>query len=126
MRRRVEKRWGYELIWAEGAGYVGKILHVRKGEILSLQYHQRKDETLYLLRGDIRLEVGRDRSDLREVRLEPGDRIRIRPGTVHRLAAEEDSDVLEASTAELDDIVRLEDRYGRIPRGSDAKPSSRS
>jgi mannose-6-phosphate isomerase len=110
--RRVEKPWGYELIWAHAERYVGKILHVTRGHALSRQYHRRKDETIHLLSGSMRFEF--DAGDgPREVVLRPGDSMRIQPGTIHRMIALEDCDVLEASTPELDDVVRLEDRYGR-------------
>jgi mannose-6-phosphate isomerase-like protein (cupin superfamily) len=111
--RRVEKPWGYELIWAETQLYVGKILHVRKGEALSLQMHREKDETLHLLSGEIRLVAGPSIEFLSEVYLRCGESFRIVPGTVHRIEALADSDVLEASTPQLDDLVRFEDRYGR-------------
>lgn len=122
--RRVEKPWGHELIWAETDAYVGKVLHVRAGEALSLQYHREKDETLHLLSGRIRFWVGALDSDLTETELAKGESFRIRPETVHRIEALEDSDVLEASTAHLGDVVRLDDRYGRLakrPEGSDQK-----
>jgi mannose-6-phosphate isomerase-like protein (cupin superfamily) len=111
--RRVEKPWGYEIIWAHTDRYVGKILHVNKGEALSLQYHRVKDETLYLLRGRLRLEAGDGEDPLRVVELGVGESFRVPPGRRHRLTAVEDCDVLEASTPEVDDIVRLADRYGR-------------
>jgi len=111
--RRVDKPWGYELIWAHAERYVGKILHVERGHALSRQYHRAKDETIHLLSGSLRFEF--DAGDgPREVVLRPGDSMRIRPGTIHRMVALTDCDVLEASTPELDDVVRLEDRYGRI------------
>lgn len=110
---RVEKPWGYELIWAETADYVGKVLHVEAGEILSLQYHEIKEETLHVFRGRVRLEVGPSADALETVEMGPGDGYHLPPGTVHRLEALESSDVLEASTPHLDDLVRLEDRYGR-------------
>jgi mannose-6-phosphate isomerase-like protein (cupin superfamily) len=109
---RVEKPWGYELIWAHAERYVGKVLHVRAGHALSLQYHRRKDETIHLASGSMRFEYDRG-SGRREVILEPGDSMRIRPGVVHRMTALTDCDVLEVSTPELEDVVRLEDRYGR-------------
>jgi mannose-6-phosphate isomerase-like protein (cupin superfamily) len=118
--RRVEKPWGHELIWAETNEYVGKILHVKAGEALSLQYHRVKDETLHLLTGKIRFWVGPLGAELAEVELTEGESIRIRPETVHRIQAIADSDVLEASTAHLGDVVRLEDRYGRLAPGGDA------
>jgi mannose-6-phosphate isomerase-like protein (cupin superfamily) len=111
--RRVEKPWGHELIWARTERYVGKVLHVKAGHALSLQYHERKDETLFLLRGELRFWVGPSADELEEVRLVEGESYRIPPGTVHRMEALTDCDILEASTPELDDVVRLEDRYGR-------------
>jgi mannose-6-phosphate isomerase-like protein (cupin superfamily) len=110
--RRVEKPWGYELIWAHADRYVGKVLHIAAGHALSLQYHRQKDETIHLLAGSMRLEYDRGEGR-REVVLRPGESVRIRPGMVHRMVALGDCDVLEASTPELDDVVRLEDRYGR-------------
>ncbi len=108
----VEKPWGYELIWAQTDRYVGKVLHVNKGEALSYQYHRVKDETIRLLNGamDMDLETNGVRS---KVSLKPGDCLHIVPGVKHRMVAVEDCDVLEVSTPELDDVVRLEDRYGR-------------
>ena len=111
--RRVEKPWGYEIIWAETDLYVGKVLHVKAGHALSLQYHERKDETIHLWRGQLRFWVGPSADDLGEVELKEGDSHRIRPGTVHLMEAVTDVDILEASTPHLDDIVRLKDRYGR-------------
>ncbi|HSM60282.1 MAG TPA: cupin domain-containing protein [Longimicrobiales bacterium] len=113
--RRVEKPWGFELIWAETDEYVGKILHVNAGEALSVQMHRVKDETLHLLNGRIRLLVGTSPEELEDVGLEPGESFRVRPETVHRIVAETDADVLEASTPHLDDVVRFQDRYGRTP-----------
>jgi mannose-6-phosphate isomerase-like protein (cupin superfamily) len=111
--RRVDKPWGYELIWAETDRYVGKILHVTRGEALSLQMHRIKDETMYVLAGRIRVEVGPAADRLERIELASGQAIRLAPGTVHRVEALEDADILEASTPHLDDLVRLEDRYGR-------------
>jgi mannose-6-phosphate isomerase-like protein (cupin superfamily) len=110
---RVEKPWGYELIWAATDAYVGKLLHVEAGASLSLQYHEEKRETLHVLDGKIELLIGEDEADLREATVEPGTSIEVRPGTIHRITAVEDADVLEASTTELDDVVRIEDDYGR-------------
>jgi mannose-6-phosphate isomerase len=110
---RVEKPWGYELIWAATDAYVGKLLHVEAGASLSLQYHEEKRETLHVLDGEIELLIGEDEADLREATVEPGTSIEVRPGTIHRITAVEDADVLEASTTELDDVVRIEDDYGR-------------
>jgi mannose-6-phosphate isomerase-like protein (cupin superfamily) len=109
---RVEKPWGYELHWAKTDRYVGKILHINAGQALSLQYHNRKEETILLWSGRLRFEIARD-GGLQRVEMQPGERIHVPPGTVHRMTAIEDSDIFEVSTPELDDVVRLEDRYGR-------------
>ena len=111
--RRVDKPWGYELIWADTDLYVGKILHVNAGEALSLQMHRIKDETMYVLAGRVLMDVGPDAERLERIELGPGQAIRLAPGTVHRVEAVEDADLLEASTPHLDDLVRLQDRYGR-------------
>jgi mannose-6-phosphate isomerase len=108
----VEKPWGYEIIWAHTDRYVGKILHIKKGESLSYQYHRVKDETIRLLSGVLDLDVERD-GDKEKLRLAPGESLHIVPRMKHRMIAVEDCDVLEVSTPELDDVVRLEDRYGR-------------
>lgn len=113
--RRVEKPWGWELIWAETERYVGKILHIRAGHALSLQYHERKDETIHVLAGRLAFEHGAAGADLAREVLEPGASVRITPGLRHRMIAETECDILEASTPELDDVVRLDDRYGRVP-----------
>lgn len=110
----VPKPWGHETIWARTDRYVGKILHVRAGESLSLQYHRRKDETIRVLSGTLRLEVGPADGPLTVVELGPGEGWHITPGLRHRMTAVADTDVLEVSTPELDDVVRLEDRYGRV------------
>jgi mannose-6-phosphate isomerase-like protein (cupin superfamily) len=114
--RRIDKPWGWELIWAESEKYAGKTLHVVAGESLSLQYHERKDETLCVLSGCIDMELHDPDGTVERARMMPGDCLRIPPQTRHRLIAVESSDVLEVSTAELDDVVRLEDRYGRVSR----------
>jgi mannose-6-phosphate isomerase len=111
---KVEKPWGYELRWAITDRYAGKILHVKKGEALSLQYHQRKDEYQYLLKGAVEIELGAGDGKLTMRRMAAGDTLHITPGTRHRLTAVEDSDIFEVSTPEIDDVVRLEDRYGRV------------
>jgi mannose-6-phosphate isomerase-like protein (cupin superfamily) len=109
---RVAKPWGHELIWAHTDRYVGKILHVNAGASLSLQYHERKEETLYLLTGRVLLTL-RNQTEGHEVEMRPGEAFHIYPRLIHRMTAVEDSDILEVSTPELDDVVRLEDRYGR-------------
>jgi len=111
---RVHKPWGHETIWARSERYVGKILHVRGGEALSLQYHRVKDETILVLSGALELEVGAEGEERRTIRLGPGDGWHLPPGTRHRMTARTDTDILEVSTPELDDVVRLEDRYGRV------------
>ena len=108
----VKKPWGYELIWAHTARYVGKILHISKGESLSYQYHRIKDETVRLLSGSLDLELESE-GQRAKLSLSPGDCLHIVPGMKHRMIALEECDVLEVSTPELDDVVRLEDRYGR-------------
>jgi mannose-6-phosphate isomerase-like protein (cupin superfamily) len=110
----VPKPWGHETIWARTERYVGKILHVRAGESLSLQYHREKEETMRVLSGALALEVGGEDEEPRTVRLGPGEGWHLPPGTRHRVTALEDTDILEVSTPELDDVVRLEDRYGRV------------
>jgi mannose-6-phosphate isomerase len=110
--KRVEKPWGYELIWAHTDRYVGKVLHVNAGHRLSLQYHRQKDETIHLWSGRLTLVVDEGKG-LEERELAPGEGYHIRPGTKHRMIALTDCDILEASTPELDDVVRLEDVYGR-------------
>ena len=111
----VEKPWGHEIWWARTERYVGKILHLRKGESLSLQYHKVKDETIRLQSGRLLFETraAGEEGDLRRLELQPGDVFHIVPGTLHRMTGLEDCDILEVSTPELDDVVRLEDRYGR-------------
>jgi len=112
--RRVDKPWGYELIWAEQQRYVGKILHIEQGQQLSYQYHRQKDETIHLLSGVLELQVASADGPRQTLRLQPGQSFHIVPGLRHRMSAIETCDVLEASTPELDDVVRLEDRYGRV------------
>jgi len=111
--RKVEKPWGWELVWAEAGDYVGKLLFVRAGESLSLQYHEVKDESWLVQEGRARLELGEVGGELETFEIAPGDAYRLRPGTVHRMTAVEDTLVVEVSTNHLTDVVRLEDRYGR-------------
>ncbi len=112
----VEKPWGHELIWARTDRYVGKILHIKAGESLSLQYHRVKDETIMLLTGRMKLELFAEGEEPRCIELAPREPVHITPNLRHRMIAVEDTDVLEVSTTELDDVVRLEDRYGRTGR----------
>jgi mannose-6-phosphate isomerase len=111
--RRIEKPWGWELVWAETDDYVGKLLFVRAGESLSLQYHELKDESWLVQQGRARLELGEVGGELEVLEITPGDAYRFRPRTVHRVTALEDTTVVEVSTSHLADVVRLEDRYGR-------------
>jgi mannose-6-phosphate isomerase-like protein (cupin superfamily) len=111
--RRVAKPWGYELWYALTDRYAGKILHVEAGHRLSLQFHERKDESSYLLSGRLKLIKGASADDLTELEIGPGHTWRNVPGEIHTIEALEDADVLEVSTPELDDVVRLSDRYGR-------------
>jgi mannose-6-phosphate isomerase len=112
--RRVEKPWGFELIWAETDQYVGKILFVRAGQSLSLQFHNVKDESWYVQSGRAEVELAEPGVKVTETEvIGPGEAFRIRPGTVHRIRAFEDTTVFEVSTPHLQDVVRLEDAYGR-------------
>jgi len=110
----VPKPWGHETIWASNDLYVGKILHITAGQALSVQYHEKKDETVYLLSGELKYWVQLEGStELVDMRLQKGAAFRITPGTIHYMEAVTDCDVLEASTPHLDDVVRVKDRYGR-------------
>ena len=117
--RRVEKPWGFEIWWAHTDQYAGKLLHVEQGHRLSLQYHQHKDESSYLLSGRVRLSKGPGIDELVTTLMHPGDCWRTRPGEVHTVEALEPSQILEASTPQLDDVIRLMDDYGRA---SDRSP----
>lgn len=110
--RRVPKPWGHEIIFAHTDRYVGKILHIEKGHRLSRQYHRTKDETLTVLSGILGLEIGAA-PDIERRLLREGDAFRVPPGTVHRFVAVESCDLIEVSTPELGDVVRIEDEYGR-------------
>jgi len=110
--RHVPKPWGHETIWAHTDQYVGKILHINAGHALSVQYHNVKDETVYLLSGQLIYRIW-ENDQPRNVELKIGDAYRVTPNTIHQMEAVTDCDILEASTPHLDDVVRLEDRYGR-------------
>jgi mannose-6-phosphate isomerase-like protein (cupin superfamily) len=110
---RVDKPWGHELRWAITDRYLGKVIHVRAGHALSLQYHVHKDESIYILSGLLDLVLESSDGELETHRLTPGMSARVHPGRRHRFIAVEETDLLEASSPEMDDIVRLEDRYGR-------------
>jgi mannose-6-phosphate isomerase len=110
--RRVDKPWGYEIVWAETNRYVGKILHIAAGQKLSRQYHEVKDETFLVQSGEMDLEIGPD-ADRKTLRMKPLDSFHCPPMTIHRMVAVTDVDVVEVSTPDLHDVVRLEDAYGR-------------
>lgn len=109
----VPKPWGWENRFAITDRYLGKVIHVNRGEMLSLQYHRLKDETIYVVAGVMELQLENDRGELQTHRLTPGDSMRILPGRRHRMIAVEDCEFFEASSPEIDDVVRLEDKYGR-------------
>jgi mannose-6-phosphate isomerase-like protein (cupin superfamily) len=110
---RVPKPWGHEIIWAKTDRYVGKILHIEPGHVLSLQYHNKKDESIYVMTGEIILRVKQGET-LIERNMRAGEAFHIQPRTIHQFEAVVASDLLEASTPEIDDVVRLQDRYGRV------------
>ncbi len=111
--KKVEKPWGHEVIWAVTDRYVGKVLHVKKGERLSLQYHRQKDETVMVWQGRMRFEYFAEGAEPQSKEMGPGEAFHVTPGLRHRMIALEDTDIFEVSTTELDDVVRLEDAYGR-------------
>ena len=113
--KRVEKPWGHELWWAQTDQYAGKLLIINASHSLSLQFHREKDESSYLLSGRLRLVQGASAEALTEYEVKPGQSWRNEPGVVHAIEALEDSTVLEVSTPQLGDVVRLQDRYGRSP-----------
>jgi quercetin dioxygenase-like cupin family protein len=112
--KRIPKPWGHEIIWAANELYVGKVLHITAGQKLSVQYHEKKDETVYLLSGALKycVQMPGDAVPV-DQELKVGDAFRITPNTIHYMEAVTDCDVLEASTPHLDDVVRLKDAYGR-------------
>ena len=111
--QRVEKPWGYELWWARTDRYVGKLIHVNKGHALSLQYHEKKDETIFVWRGRILFETRDTAGQLHGREMGQGEAVHVTPPTIHRMTAIEDTDIFEVSTPEVEDVIRLEDRYGR-------------
>lgn len=122
------KPWGKEIWFAREVGYCGKILHIKKGHQYSLQYHERKIETQYVIKGKIKFLLGTSRDKLEGLILNPGDKLDVRPGMVHRAYGLEDSEIFEVSTNDLDDVVKIEDDYGRTGKGNnfelDAKLSN--
>jgi mannose-6-phosphate isomerase len=117
--KKIDKPWGHELVWAETAGYAAKVLHIQRGHRLSLQYHERKDETILVYAGRLLLVLEDDAGHLQEIPMAAGDAHHIPVGRQHRMIAIEDCEVFEVSTNHLDDVVRVEDAYGR------AEPAAR-
>ncbi len=115
--QKTEKPWGYELLWALTPRYAGKVLFVRQGQRLSFQFHRSKDESMYVYQGKVRLETARPGGPRQTRLFEAGQSVHLPPGTRHRIEAIEDTYLLEVSTPELEDVVRLEDDYGRADRG---------
>lgn len=111
--QRVDKPWGYELIWARTKDYVGKVIHINRGHKLSLQFHNIKEETFYLQSGKMTLQFEDDQGQMQERVMLPGEAHHMPVGRKHRMIAIEDTDVIEVSTPQLDDVVRVEDGYGR-------------
>lgn len=110
----IEKPWGNELLFALASKYAGKILTINKGHRLSLQFHNKKEETLYLLKGSIRLSIRDSKGKIRGMIMKPGTVHHLPPKTVHRIAALKYSQILEVSTPELYDVVRMDDDYDRV------------
>jgi mannose-6-phosphate isomerase len=118
--KKTEKPWGFELLFAHTPKYAGKLIFVKKGHRLSLQYHEKKDESMYVYKGKARLEIEGDDGQVVSTVAEPGYCVRISPLTKHRLEAIDDTTLFEVSTSELEDVRRLEDDYGRAGQGSPA------
>ena len=112
--KRIEKPWGFELLWAETEDYVGKLLFVKAGESLSLQYHEKKEETMHVESGVALFEAGPNKDELESFELKAGDSFHLPPGYLHRITAKTDCRIYEVSTPFLQDVVRMEDRYGRL------------
>ncbi len=114
-QKTISKPWGHEIIFAHTKDYVGKILVIKAGHQLSLQFHKVKEETIYLRSGEMRFVIEDDQGTLTELTLQPGQSFHILPNRKHRMIAIQDCEVYEVSTPHLDDVVRLEDSYGRVP-----------
>lgn len=110
---RIEKPWGYEELVYSGSNYVFKKLFMKEGEACSLQYHEKKHETVLIHSGRLRVSIGSSLDDIKDTILEPGETVVLAPGVLHRMTALEDCVYFESSTPELDDVIRLDDRYGR-------------
>ena len=120
-QRRVSKPWGHEVIFAVTKDYVGKVLVIKAGHQLSLQFHKVKEETIYLQAGEMLFQIENENGVLEDHRLLPGNHFHIYPNRKHRMIAVQDCEVFEVSTPHLEDVVRLEDKYGRVP-GSGSVP----
>lgn len=112
MIKKTDKPWGYEILWAHTNSYAGKEIFIRKGEKLSRQYHNEKEETIYVIEGWLRLELGNPMESV--ISMCSGSSAHIIPKTIHRMIGITDVKLMEVSTTELDDVVRLEDEYGRV------------
>ncbi len=113
MSKFVNKPWGSELIWTHTDRYVGKLITIHAGQRLSLQFHHHKDESIYVVEGTLNLHLENDSGDVEQIKMGPGEFARVEPGKIHRFEAITDTKIIEVSTPELDDVVRLEDDYGR-------------
>ena len=111
--RRVQKPWGHEVVWAETDRYAGKILVIEAGRRLSLQYHERKLESIFVLEGRLRLYLEGDDGEIHTEELGPGAARLVPVGRIHRYEAIERVELFEVSSPELDDVVRIEDDFGR-------------
>lgn len=123
--KEILKPWGKEIWFANQPEYVGKILHIKKGHRYSLQYHEHKKETQYLLKGQVKFYTGENTDALDEIILNPGDKLDVYPGMIHRAEALEDAEILEVSTNDLDDVVKLSDDYGRSGKGNNFEEDKR-
>jgi len=112
-QRLVEKPWGHELIWAETGRYAGKVITIEAGKRLSLQRHERKEESLFVLSGTLNLHLEDDGGVVRVIQVGPGESAHVPPGRIHRFEARDRVQLIEVSTPELDDVERLQDDYGR-------------
>lgn len=123
--KKVPKPWGHEIWFADQPEYAGKILFIKKGHRYSLQYHENKKETQYILTGTCKFLIGKDENELEEVILNPGEKLDVLPSMIHRAEGITDVEILEVSTNDLDDVVKLADDYGRSGKGNDFELDSK-
>jgi len=116
-----EKPWGEEIWFAHNDKYAGKLLKINKGHRYSLQYHEQKRETQYLLQGKVKVTFGKDKENLKEITLKPGEKFDVPPKMIHRVEGLEESIIIEVSTPELNDVVKIDDDYGRTGKGNNEK-----